>query len=220
MMEERRDVCRTSESFRTLTTPATGVAFFLFFLYIQGRKIMMSGLIHLYIGDGKGKTTAAVGLSVRAVGRDKQVLFAQFLKSSFTGELFALEKLGVRVIRSTLVLGFTHQMNEETKARCKAEQGQILGTIKETLYRETRGDGIEDPDLVVLDEVLDAINTGMLDEEDLRSLVETKPSALELVLTGRNPPAWLLDAADYVSEIKKVKHPYDRRIPARIGIEH
>lgn len=180
----------------------------------------MSGLIHLYIGNGKGKTTAAVGLSVRAVGRDKQVLFAQFLKSSFTGELRSLERLGVRVIRSTLALGFTHQMNEETKARCRAEQGQILGRIQEALYGETRGAGTEEPDLVVLDEVLDAVNTGMLDEGDLRSLVETKPSALELVLTGRNPPAWLLDAADYVSEIKKVKHPYDRGIPARIGVEH
>ncbi|MDR1985532.1 MAG: cob(I)yrinic acid a,c-diamide adenosyltransferase [Treponema sp.] len=180
----------------------------------------MTGLIHLYIGDGKGKTTAAVGLSVRAVGRDKQVLFAQFLKSSFTGELRALEKLGVEVIRSTLALGFTHQMNEETKARCRGEQGLILDRIRETLYGETRGGGIKNPDLVVLDEALDAVNTGMLDEGALQSFVETRPLALELVLTGRNPPAWLLDAADYVSEIKKVKHPYDRGIPARVGIEH
>ncbi|MDR3116149.1 MAG: cob(I)yrinic acid a,c-diamide adenosyltransferase [Treponema sp.] len=180
---------------------------------------MMSGLIHLYIGDGKGKTTAAVGLSVRAAGRDKQVLFAQFLKSSFTGELGSLEKLGVRVIRSTLALGFTHQMNEETRARCKAEQRQILEKIRAALYGETREPGIGEPDLVVLDEALDAVNTGMLDEGDLRSLVETKAPALELVLTGRNPPLWLLDAADYVSEIKKIKHPYDRGIPARLGIE-
>ncbi|MDR2394792.1 MAG: cob(I)yrinic acid a,c-diamide adenosyltransferase [Treponema sp.] len=171
----------------------------------------MTGLIHLYIGDGKGKTTAAVGLSVRAVGRDKQVLFAQFLKTSITGELGSLEKLGVMVIRSTLVLGFTHQMDKEAKGRCRAEQGQILGRIREALEGEA--------DLVVLDEVLDAVNTGMLDEEDLRSFVETKPPELELVLTGRNPPAWLLDAADYVSEIKKLKHPYDRGIPARVGIE-
>ncbi|MDR2632888.1 MAG: cob(I)yrinic acid a,c-diamide adenosyltransferase [Treponema sp.] len=171
----------------------------------------MSGLIHLYIGDGKGKTTAAVGLSVRAAGRDKQVLFAQFLKSSLTGELRSLEKLGVRVIRSTLAFGFTHQMNEETQARCRAEQGQILDRVREALYGEA--------DLLVLDEVLDALTTGMLDEGDLRSLVESKASELELVLTGRNPPAWLLDAADYVSEIKKRKHPYDRGVPARIGIE-
>ncbi|MDR1031235.1 MAG: cob(I)yrinic acid a,c-diamide adenosyltransferase [Treponema sp.] len=180
---------------------------------------MMHGLIHLYIGDGKGKTTAAVGLSVRAAGRDKQVLFAQFLKSSPTGELRSLEKLGVRVIRSTLVLGFTHQMDEETKARCKAEQAQIFRGIRAALVPETRDTTINKLALVVLDEVLDALTTGMLAEEELRSLVETKPPELELVLTGRNPPAWLLDAADYVSEIRKLKHPYDRGIPARIGIE-
>jgi cob(I)alamin adenosyltransferase len=172
----------------------------------------MSGLIHVYIGDGKGKTTASIGLCVRAAGRDKNVLFAQFLKSGTTGEEQSLKKLGVEVIRSTIHLGFTHQMNEEEKAACRNEQQKILGRVREAIEAGKI-------DLAVLDEVIDALNTNMLDEADLRSFVENKPEEVELVLTGRRPAAWILDAADYISDIKKIKHPFDRGIQARIGIE-
>jgi cob(I)alamin adenosyltransferase len=172
----------------------------------------MSGLLHVYIGDGKGKTTASIGLSVRAAGRDKNVIFTQFLKSGTTGEQQALEKLGVQVIRSTIPLGFTHQMDEEEKNLCRNEQRKILGRVREAL----RAGKI---DLVVLDEVIDALNTNMLDEDELRSFIENKPEELELALTGRCPPEWITDRADYVSEIKKVKHPFDRGIQARAGIE-
>jgi cob(I)alamin adenosyltransferase len=173
---------------------------------------MKNGLIHLYIGDGKGKTTASLGLSLRAAGRDKTVVVAQFLKTGTTGELISLEKLGIRVIRSTVKLGFTHRMDESARNRCEEEQRRILGLVLEALA----AGGV---DLLVLDEVLDAVNTGMLDEGELRSLVENKAPELELVITGRQPPPWLMDRADYVSEIKKIKHPFDRGIPARIGIE-
>jgi cob(I)alamin adenosyltransferase len=171
----------------------------------------MSGLLHLYIGNGKGKTTAAVGLSVRAAGRDQQVVFAQFLKSGPTGELRSLEKLGIPVIRSAIQLGFTFQMDEETKIRCRAEQAHLMEQALEQLKTGK-------VDLLVLDEVIDAVNTGMLDEGTFRSFVEK--ADVELALTGRDPPAWLVEKADYVSEIRKVKHPYDRGIPARKGIEH
>jgi cob(I)alamin adenosyltransferase len=170
------------------------------------------GLIHVYIGDGKGKTSSAVGLSVRAAGRNRRVVFAQFLKSEATGELRSLETLGIRVIRSTRRLGFTFQMDEQLKAACRDEQRSLLDRVRAAL-----ADG--GVDLLVLDEVIDALNTGMLDEGDLRSLVENKPGELELVLTGRCPPPWIRDAADYLSEIRKVKHPFDRGIKARIGVE-
>ncbi|MDR0568560.1 MAG: cob(I)yrinic acid a,c-diamide adenosyltransferase [Spirochaetaceae bacterium] len=163
-------------------------------------------MIHVYIGDGKGKTTAAIGLSVRAAGRGLAVAVAQFLKSGATGELSSLEKLGVPVIRSELQLGFTFQMDEETKKRCRQEQTHIL----ERLRAETA-------DVMVLDEVIDALNTGMLDEAEFRLFTEACKA--ELILTGRNPPAWLVEKADYVSEVRKIKHPYDRGICARIGIE-
>jgi cob(I)alamin adenosyltransferase len=173
---------------------------------------MKGGLIHVYIGDGKGKTTAAVGLSVRAAGRDMKVLFAQFLKTSETGELRCLEQIGVGVLRSDLVLGFTHQMSETAREACRGEQRKLLDRIGEILQTEKI-------DLLVMDEVIDGVNSGMLDEGALRSFVEGKGEDLELVMTGRRPPEWIIAAADYVSDIKKVKHPYDRGIKARTGIE-
>jgi cob(I)alamin adenosyltransferase len=173
---------------------------------------MTKGLIHLYIGDGKGKTTASAGLSVRAAGRNKQVVFAQFLKSGGSGETGAMERLGIRVIRSSIRLGFTFQMNEEERKVCRAEQERILGRVREILAAEKI-------DLLVLDEALDAVNTRMLDEGEFRLFVENKPAELELVLTGRNPAEWMIAAADYVSEIKKIKHPFDRGFEARVGVE-
>jgi cob(I)alamin adenosyltransferase len=172
----------------------------------------MSGLVHLYIGDGKGKTTASVGLSVRAAGRDKKVVFAQFLKSGVTGELRSLETLGVPVIRSEIHLGFTHQMDEAAKAACKAEQQRVWRRVQEMIQAGP-------VDLLVLDEVLDAINMKMIDELELRSFIENKSDDLEVVITGRNPGEWLMERADYFTEMKKIKHPYNRGIKARIGIE-
>jgi len=172
----------------------------------------MSGLVHLYIGDGKGKTTASVGLSVRAAGRDKKVVFAQFLKSDRTGELRSLETLGVPVIRSCVHLGFTHQMDDAAKAACKAEQQKIWRRVQEAVQSGAVY-------LLVLDEVLDAINVKMLDEQELRSFIENKPEGLEVVITGRNPSEWLKERADYFTEMKKIKHPYNQGIKARIGIE-
>jgi cob(I)alamin adenosyltransferase len=172
----------------------------------------MSGLIHIYAGNGKGKTTAAVGLCVRAAGRGKKIIFAQFLKTQDTGELYSFEKLGITVIRSTIRLGFTNTMDDEARKLCGDEQKKIVEEIRERLSRGT-------VDLLVLDEVLDAVNTNMLDEAELRSLIGNKPEELEIVLTGRNPAPWLAEAADYFSDVQKVKHPYDRDVKARVGIE-
>ncbi|MDR1410787.1 MAG: cob(I)yrinic acid a,c-diamide adenosyltransferase, partial [Spirochaetaceae bacterium] len=140
----------------------------------------MSGLIHIYAGSGKGKTTAAVGLCARAAGRGKKIIFAQFLKTQDTGELYSFEKLGITVIRSAIRLGFTNTMDDEAKSRCADEQKKIMEEVKERLSCETA-------DLLVLDEILDAVNINMLGEEELRSLIKDKPAGLEIVLTGRNP---------------------------------
>ena len=172
----------------------------------------MAGLIHVYTGDGKGKTTASVGLCVRARGRDKAVVFAQFLKSGATGEIVSLEKLGVMVIRSNRRFGFTNELDQAAKAACREEQERIMGRIA-TALRE------EQVDLLVLDEALDAVNAGMIEERRLRSFLEDRNPDLEVVITGRRPGAWLMEAADYVSDIQKVKHPFDKGIQARIGIE-
>jgi cob(I)alamin adenosyltransferase len=153
-------------------------------------------MIHVYTGDGKGKTTASIGLAVRACGRGKKVIFAQFLKSAVTGEIASLEKLGVKIMHSVKSFGFTNNMDENTKTACRNEQEELLDRIISAVNRENA-------DLLILDEVLDAVNAEMLDENSLKLFTETKRAETELVLTGRNLPLWLLEKADYVSEIKQ-----------------
>lgn len=168
-------------------------------------------MIHLYIGDGKGKTTAAMGLAVRAAGRRKKVIVAQFLKTRTTGEIISLEKLYIPIVRSQKKLKFIFNMNDEEKEICREEQNSIIVCIKDYINKN----GVE---LLVLDEIIDALNTGMISEEDLRGLLESAAGA-EYILTGRNPPQWLIERADYISETKKIKHPFDLGIQAREGIE-
>lgn len=172
----------------------------------------MNGLIHLYMGSGKGKTTAAVGLCARAAGRGKKVIFAQFLKGMESGEILSLEKLGVIIIRSSVRFGWLSQMDELVKTSCGEAQRELLRETAAALGDATGA-------LVVLDEVLDALNAGMIDAETLRDFIEHRGAETELVMTGRNPPPWLLEKADYVSDVQKVKHPFDRGIKAREGIE-
>ena len=164
-----------------------------------------TGLVHLYCGDGKGKTTAAMGLAMRAAGRGLRVLNVQFLKSTPTGELEIL-----KLLRSSEQLGFTFRMNEEQKRRAAVIQQQLFAGAKEQM---------RDTDLLILDEVMAAINAGMLQTEQVTGLLRERHAGLEVVLTGRNPPPELIELADYVSEIKKVKHPFDKGIAARDGIE-
>ena len=172
----------------------------------------MSGLVHVYCGDGKGKTTAAVGLCARAVGAGKRVVLVQFLKGGETGELAPLQALGVRVLRGKGGTRFSFAMTDAEKAAARAVHDAHLQEAAQL----TLAEGV---DLLVLDEALGALRHGLLDEELLQGLVRQRPAGLELVLTGRNPPAWLLEAADYVSEFTKQKHPYEKGVPARRGIE-
>jgi cob(I)alamin adenosyltransferase len=171
----------------------------------------MNGMIHFYYGDGKGKTTAAVGLAVRAVGYGQKVVFAQFLKTGDTGELKSLEQLGIQVIRSELDLGFTWNMNQRTLEICKQEQSKIL---------DLAIDAVDDATLLVLDEVTDAVSKSLLDAKGLREFLNSKPVNLEVVMTGHAPVDWLMETADYVTKMEKFKHPFDQGVPARQAIEY
>ena len=174
---------------------------------------MDTGLIHIYCGDGKGKTTAAVGLTVRCAGRGGRVLFIQFLKERETGELRILSSLpNVEIRRGKGSKKFTFQMSEAELAEAKKRQESLFHGAVETCLHEK-------PDLLVFDEILGACTTELLDEAEILSFLQNKPVGTEVVLTGRNPSAALIEAADYVSEIKKIKHPFDINIPARPGIE-
>ena len=139
---------------------------------------MKQGLVHLYCGDGKGKTTAAIGLCVRAAGRGLRVLLVQFLKGNPTGELAILDKLEqVTVLRQTEQLGFTFRMNEQQK--------QHAAQVQQQLFEQARRQ-MQQYDLLILDEVMAAINTGMLSVQQVAELIEHRPPQLELVMTGRS----------------------------------
>ena len=172
---------------------------------------MKRGLIHIYCGDGKGKTTAAMGLSVRAAGCGRKVVFAQFFKDGHSGECCVLEKLpNITFLRPEKTFGFFWTLSEAEKAEARAFY---------TAHLQRALDLAKDADLLVLDEAMSACAHGMIDEEALLAFLRTKPEGLEVVLTGRDPSPAMQDAADYVTEMKKIKHPFDRGIPARKGVE-
>ena len=172
-----------------------------------------TGLIHLYCGDGKGKTTAAIGLTIRCAGRGGRILFCQFLKSRPTGELNILHTLPtVTVLRSHAIAKFTFQMTPEELAKTKQQQEQFFQQIIQRCQTMQ-------PDMLVLDEIIPACRLQLVHEAEVLSFLQHKPASLEVVLTGRTPSQALLDTADYVSEICKRKHPYDRGITSRLGIE-
>ena len=174
----------------------------------------MKGLVHIYTGDGKGKTTAAIGLGIRAYGRGMKVLMVQFLKGAETGEMNTLEALkpGFLLYRGKEIVKFTWNMSEEELVETRQIQKEIL----EYAVREIGKGGW---DMLILDEVLGALYSGMLELRDVAGFVKDKPENLELVMTGRNAPVELVEMADYVSEIKCIKHPMEQGIPARKGIE-
>lgn len=173
----------------------------------------MFGLIHIYCGDGKGKTTAAVGLAIRCAGRGNKVLLVQFLKSRDSGELYSLAKLpDIEVMRGKESKKFTFQMNEEEKHALLIEHNKMFEQVLEKI----KNGGYS---LLILDEVIGALNAKVFEMPKLIEFLRHKPENLEVVLTGRNPAPELVEIADYVSEMRKVKHPMDKGIMAREGIE-
>lgn len=172
------------------------------------------GLIHLYYGSGKGKTTAALGLALRASGAGRQVVIVQFLKKKPCGELKQLALLpNITVLRGKAREVFVRDMDEaEREATGKIQNANLRQA--QNLVRKGQCD------LLILDEALDACRLGLLDGLILEDLIRRKPTALELVITGHSPVDWIIDQADYVTEMMKHKHPYDAGIKAREGIEY
>ena len=167
-------------------------------------------MIHLYTGEGKGKTTAAIGLAIRAAGRGRKVVIVQFLKGRDTGELHSLGLIpNVTVIRNNEAKGFFHTVPPEIRRKIIEENNENLKAALAMPH-----------DLLVLDEVCAAYDLEAIDRKVVDNLLRGFSSEKELVLTGRNPPKHFCDAADYVSEIHSVKHPFDRGVQAREGIEY
>lgn len=168
---------------------------------------------HIYFGDGKGKTTAAVGIAVRAAGSNLKVLFVQFLKTEFSGERHSLSHTeNVMLTTCPLDLNFTFEMTE-------AEKQHAALVFKGIFERSAKLALTEKYDMVVLDEIFEVINAGMLSETEVFEFIANVPSSMEIIMTGHNPPQRFMEIADYITEFKKVKHPYDRGITGRIGVE-
>ena len=168
-----------------------------------------TGLVHLYYGDGKGKTTAAMGLALRALGSGKRVAVLQFLKGGQSGEIPLLEQLGAKLYRGKAGQKFVFQMNDAEKAETRALQNANLAAAM-----------AEPADLLVLAEAGSAWELDMVDKALLQQAVLQRPAGQECVLTAHAAPQWMLDAADYVTEMKCLRHPYQKGIAARKGIEY
>lgn len=172
----------------------------------------MAGLIHLYCGDGKGKTTCAMGLALRAAGRGLPVTIAQFLKSEDSGERIPLSRLpGVTLLPLPAQTKFTFLMSSGEKAQAAADSTTRL---KEAFRLANQAGG-----LLILDEICAAINAEMVELETVVCLLDHRSADLEVVLTGRDPAQPLQERADYITEFVKHRHPYDKGITAREGIE-
>ena len=170
---------------------------------------MQQGLIHLYWGEGKGKTTAAMGLALRALGNGKRVVIVQFLKGGDSGEIPLLRRLGATVYRGKAGQKFVHQMDGAGKLQARAMQA-------ESRRQAWRGAA----DLLILDEACGACQLDMVEESLLRQAVLEKPAEQELVLTGREPADWMREAADYSTEMRCHRHPFNQGIGARKGVEY
>ena len=165
-------------------------------------------MLHLYWGDGKGKTTAAMGLALRALGHGRRVVIVQFLKDGTSGEIAPLRTAGATVYACPNAK-FTWLMDENDKAQARAVSADALEKALAQPF-----------DLLVLDEACAACKNDLVEEALLREAAARAEQGAEVVLTGREPAAWMQDAADYSTELRAVKHPYTRGIAAREGVEY
>jgi cob(I)alamin adenosyltransferase len=170
------------------------------------------GLVQVYTGNGKGKSSAAFGLALRAIGRGLKVYIIQFIKGGFDyGELYIVDKLPNLTLKAFGRGKFVTQKPAEKVDVGFAEQALALAekVVKSGEY-----------DIVILDEINVALNLNLIKIEKVVELIKNKPEHVELVLTGRYAPDEIVEAADLVTEMREVKHPYNKGFQARKGIEH
>lgn len=176
---------------------------------------MENGLVQVYYGKGKGKTTAAIGLGIRAIGNDYKVIMIQFLKHDATGECRMIKVLepDFKIFHFEKRRGFTWQLNDEEKQELKSETSNALKFASKVM-------DTGQCDVLILDELLNSLELGFVSEEEVCQLIDNKSDDVELVLTGRSLPESIAKRADYISCIEDIKHPMDSGIDARRGIEY
>ncbi len=172
---------------------------------------MQTVCVHIYYGDGKGKTTAAVGLALRAKGAGMKVKFMQFLKGLPSSEVTMLINAGIEVVRTPCVVGFYPFMNDAEKRECEeAQRACILEAISTLQSKQHQ--------MLILDEALDLVSLGIASEQEMEALADMH-SCAEIIFTGHTTWPGICEKADYISEIKSIKNPYDKGQKARCGIE-
>jgi len=182
---------------------------------LQHQLFMKKGLLHIYTGEGKGKTTASIGLAIRAAGQGKKVLFVQFFKldDALSGEKEIFKKIPeIELIRSNV----RHPIFTKEKTDKELVKKSIADTFETAQKRIDKGS----VNLLILDEINSVLSGGWLHIHELISFLENRPEGLEVVLTGRDAPVELVKMADYVTEMLKIKHPFDNGVKARKGIEY
>jgi len=171
----------------------------------------MKGYLHIYTGNGKGKTTAAFGLAMRALGASKKVFIAQFVKGKMYSEIKTAQRYLPSIVIKQYGLGcFIEQTPTQEDIRA-AKNG--LEEVTHIILSEKY-------DMVILDEIFIALFFQLFTVEEVLEIIKTKPRKLELILTGRYAPQEIIDLADLVTEMKEIKHYYNQGIEAREGIEY
>lgn len=175
---------------------------------------LKKGLIQVYTGDGKGKTTAALGQGLRSCGRGLKVCMVQFLKGGDTGELHSVEKLHplFKIFRFEKERGFFWTLSDQEKHELKEDIDRGFEFIKKVAANN-------ECDILIIDELLGVLSNGLLEVNEAVELLKTKPDTMEIIITGRNVPEEILEIADLVTEMKEIKHYFRSGIPAREGIE-
>jgi len=178
----------------------------------MGEKRLSQGMIQVYTGDGKGKTTAAVGLACRAVGHGYKVLIIQFIKGNIEyGELETARRLAPHLTIRPMGRG------------CRISRGspdpEDVKLCHEAMLYAQRAIASGEYDIVVLDEINVAVDLGLLKKEEVLRLLDERPSHVELILTGRHAAQEIIERADLVTEMKEIKHYYRKGVESRTGIE-
>ncbi len=178
----------------------------------QESEIRTKGTVQIYTGDGKGKTTAAIGQGIRAVGHKLKVIMVQFMKGKINyGELVAVKNLPLFTIEQYGLPSFVNKDNPSGEDLQLAKKG--FNRVKEIILSK-------DYDMVILDEINVAIDYNLVSLKEVIELLKSKPESVELILTGRYAPQKLIEIADLVTEMKEIKHHYQKGIEARKGIEY
>jgi cob(I)alamin adenosyltransferase len=180
--------------------------------------MLEKGLVQIYTGDGKGKTTAAFGQALRAAGQGHTVLIYQFLKppNLDTGERFALQMEAAKIRVETLDLPWdmSEAFHDEKAVR------QMQEAIRDLLDKITHTAERRDYDVLILDEIVFCLSKGLVQLKDIKRIIDKRDPGVEIILTGRGATEELIELADLVTEMKKIKHPFDGGLSARRGIEY